>query len=418
MFTARAERRSADDMLLVEVGNDNPRGVERYLAEGASINGSAQSGEVYPPVVYAAAVGSARMIEFLLEKGADADVGMWRDDGGFPRNSRATHVAISSGYRGALGALRALLRAGANVNTKNGDGCTALMMACRVNKDAAQRVSMARELLEAGADVNLQDADGRVALHYAAYTGPVELVDMLLSEPPLPLSTLNHVTQDGKTPLTVAVEFNHPAILARLVAAGASQPAALMRLSDYQCPFKSSVVAKREDLVKVLVTSRGMEAVGGGAAVIPGTLACVTMRGAARVLSLVLASEGEVRRAVWANHRRVLGMPLISLAAGYGIFPNVKVLLAAGAIETNTDTAGYTASETIGSLAQNGGGLDPKEGAAIRRELGRGPAYRARSLLWPSETETAAGSGGAAAPLGVRIYRRTIPKFSFRAIER
>lgn len=415
MFTIRAERRSADDMLLVEIGNNNPRGVERYLAEGASINGSVQSGEAYPPVVYAAAVGSPRMIEFLLEKGADVDVAVWRD-GDFPKHSRAIHVAIGADTPGAVDALRALLKAGANVDAKNVNGCTALMMACRVTRDAPQCVTMARELLAAGADVNLKDADDRVALHYAAYSGNVELIDMLLSEPSL--STLNHITEDGKTPLLVATEFNHPIVLARLVAAGASQSAAL-RLSDYQCPFKSSVVAQKEDLVRVLVTSRGMEAVGGGAAVIPGALACVTMRGAAKVLSLVLAADGEQRQAAWANHRAIMDIPVLSLAAGYGILKNVKTLLAAGALETNIGPDGSMARHVVGTLARHG--RNAKEEAAIKRELQRGPAYRARSRLWPSETETAdadADGGRADAPLGVRIYRRTDPKFSFRTIER
>lgn len=413
MFGLRTQRRSADDLLLVEIGKNDTRGVERYLAEGASINGSAQSGETYPPVVYAAAVGSARMIGFLLEKGADVDVGVWRD-GEFPRNSRAIHVAIGAISNGALDSLRALLRGGANADARNGNGCTALMMACRVDRDAAQCVSMARELLAVGADVNLKDADGRSALHYAAYSGNVELMDMLLSEPSL--STLNSITRDGKTPMVVATEFQHPAALARLVSAGASQSAA-RGLSQYQCPFQSAVVAKDVDLVRVFVTRRGLEAVGGAASVIPKALACVRLRGAATVLRLVLAAEGEERQAVWANHSLVpQAGPMLSLAAGFGILSNVKAFLAAGALETSVDASGRNASNVVGGLAQDGGAA-PREEAAIHRELKRGPAYRARSFLWPSDTATS-GDGRAAAPLGVRIYRRTNPKFSFRTIQR
>lgn len=219
--------------------------------------------------------------------------------------------------------------------------------------------------------------------------------------------------------MLVAVEFNHPVALARLIGAGASQSAAL-GLTGYQCPFKSSVAAQKEDLVRVLVTGRGMEAVGGGACVIPSALACVARRGAAPVFRLVLAADGEKRQAMWANYCGVVDMPVLSFAAGYGILPNVKVLLAAGANETKIGPDGSTASGVVGTLVPQGG-LPPrkqrKEEAAIRRELKRGPAYRARSLLWPSDAATSSGDR-AVAPLGVRIYRRTDPKFSFRTIER
>ena len=419
MVTVGTNSRSADGRLMVEITNKSILGVERCLAEGASVNGSARSGEDYPPIVCAAAIGSTRMVELLVEKGASVNAGVWRDGGDFPKHSRAIHVVISTDSRASLDSLRVLLRAGANPDMKDVNGCTALMMACRVVERGARTcVGMARELLAAGADVNLQDKDGRVALHYAAFSGNVELIDTLLSEPSL--STLNHITQDGKTPLLVATEFNHPAALARLVAAGASQSAA-RELRDYQCPFKSSVVAQREDLVRILVTSRGMEAVGGAPAVIPSALACVRMRGAAKVLGLVLGAEGqEERQAAWANHCAVLGVPMLSLAAGFGVLANVKVLLAAGALETTLNPAGGTPSDVVGNLMRPGDVKDPREEAAISRELQRGPAYRARSMLWPSETREAGGDGraAAAAPLGVRIYRRTNPKFSFRTIQR
>eukprot|EP00903_Cladosiphon_okamuranus_P012405 g11627.t1 len=224
-----------------------------------------------------------------------------------------------------------------------------------------------------------RDKDGRVALHYAAFSGNLALIDMLLSAPSL--STPNRVTKDGKTPLLVAVEFDQPAALARLVPAQASQSAALGR-SDYQCPFQNSVVERKEDLV----------------------------------LSLVLAAEGEEKRAARANRRAIMGLPMPSLAAGSGILPNVKVFLAAGAIETNTNPAGHVASDNVGTLTQHGS-VGPREEAAIKRELQLGPAYRARSLLWPRDETGDADDGGAAAPLGLRIHRRSNPKLSFRTIQ-
>lgn len=397
--------RSLDDLLLAEVGNEKPRGVERCLAAGASINGSPQSGEEFPPIVYAAAVGSARMIEFLAKKGADLDGAVWRRCS-FPKDSRAIHVAIGSGNAGTLGALRALLRAGANVDAKDAQGCTALMMACRVQKDAAARVEMARELLAAGADVNLRDGEGRVALSYATFSGHADLIRLLLSEPSL--STLNHATLDGKTPLLVAVEFNHVAAVSLLLSAGASQEGVLHG-DNYNCPFRGAVAKGNEDIVRLLATARGMDAVGGASQVLPGALARVTKPGASRIINLVLGAMGEEKRAALANCRVVANRPLLHLAAGYGALANVKVLLAAGAIETARDSQGLTARQVIGRYLPGEGGVDTRIRAAIARALAQGPAYRARSLAWPVEEGGGAG-GGAVAPLGVKIYRPTSPR--------
>ncbi|CAM9680132.1 unnamed protein product [Ectocarpus fasciculatus] len=403
--------RSADDLLLVEVQNGNKRGVERYLAAGASIDGSPHSGEEYPPVVFAAAVGSASMIKFLVDKGADMNSATWRP-GAFPRGSRAIHVAVSSGYAGALDALRELIKAGADLNVTNSQGCTPLMMACRVDKEGAERVELARELLKAGVDTTLLDADGRAALHYAAYSGNEALTQALLSQGSL--STLNLPTKDGKTPLVVAVEFVHCGVVSLLLAAGARQRDVAgatqrdLQEGNYPCPFRHSAALGYENILRVLCSERGMDAVGGGAAVIPTSLACATRRGKARILRLVLAAEGQERQEHWARHRLVLGRPLVYLAAAYGVLANVKVLLAAGAVETDTDPDGYAASEVIGAQLTSGNNLDPLEAAAIGRELQRGPAYRARSWAWPAgEDAPAAGAAGALRSLKITTIKRS-----------
>ncbi|CAM9154744.1 unnamed protein product [Ectocarpus sp. 12 AP-2014] len=386
--------RSADDLLLVEVQNGNKRGVERYLAAGASIDGSPHSGEEYPPIVFAAAVGSATMIKFLVDKGADINSATWRP-GAFPSGSRAIHVAVSSGYGGALDALRELIKAGADLNVRNCQGCTPLMMACRVDKEGAERVELARELLKAGVDTTLVDADGRAALHYAAYSGNEALIQALLSKGSL--STLNLATQDGKTALCVAVEFVHCGVVSLLLSAGASQRG--LPEGNYPCPFRSAAALGYENILRILCSERGMDAVGGGAAVLPNSLACATRRGKARILRLLLAAEGQERQEHWARRRLVLGRPLVYLAAAYGILANVKVLLAAGADETDTDPDGYAAPEVIGGQLPSGS-LDPLEAAAIGRELQRGPAYRACSWAWPvGEDAPVVGDVGAAGAL-------------------
>lgn len=354
------------------------------------------------------------MIKVLHGKGADINVGTWRE-ASFPQYSRAIHVCVSSGYDGVLDALRQLIGAGAHLNATNAQGCTALMLACRVDKEVGKRLVLAKELLEAGARTDMVDMDGRSALHYAAYSGNSDLIKMLLSR--TSLSTLNRPTGDLKTPLVVAVEFDHAEAASLLLSAGASQRDATG--AGAPCPFQSAVIQGQEEVVRVLASERGLEAVGGSTAVMPKALTCATMRGASRILRLVLLAEGEERQQRWARHRWSLGIPMISLAAGFGILANVSVLLAAGAHELESDPQGRIARHNIGSLLQTGA-PDPREVAAIDRTLQRGPAYRARSWAWPAAAHKEASDRPPAdsAPLNVVIVRPSDPQLLGRLLRR
>jgi ankyrin repeat protein len=69
-------------------------------------------------------------------------------------------------------AITALIRAGAGVNDRDGDGRTALMYAAQHNSSP----DVTRALLEAGADVDARDARGRTALILAAEANASPLV--------------------------------------------------------------------------------------------------------------------------------------------------------------------------------------------------------------------------------------------------
>jgi len=87
--------------------------------------------------------------------------------------------------------------------------------------DAAQsgNVTAVRTLLREGEDVNASQGDGMTALHWAAYQGDLELVDVLLYAG----ANLEATTRiAGYTPLLIGARTGHGAAVEALIAAGAN----------------------------------------------------------------------------------------------------------------------------------------------------------------------------------------------------
>jgi ankyrin repeat protein len=79
--------------------------------------------------------------------------------------------------RDDVAAVRALIRAGADVNAQNNLGRTALMMTTE-----SRHALCAKHLIDAGADLCMGDHRGYTALHFACRTGKREVVRMLLAK--------------------------------------------------------------------------------------------------------------------------------------------------------------------------------------------------------------------------------------------
>jgi ankyrin repeat protein len=118
--------------------------------------------------------------------------------------------ALEPGYSGVL---TELLRRGADVNSQNGGGQSALMRAAHLGNAEAVQILLAHGArLEFG-----ENLGGDTALHYACQQFDVDVVKQLLKAGADP----NALDTHGWTPLTRAAEGNQLEIAQALLAAGA-----------------------------------------------------------------------------------------------------------------------------------------------------------------------------------------------------
>ena len=109
-------------------------------------------------------------------------------------------------------AVRTLLADGVDVNTRYGDGTTALHWAA--HRDDPELVAV---LIDAGADANAADDHGVTSLSLACLNGSAAVVDTLLAAG----ADANLARSNGETPLMTAARVGNVDVVRRLVAAGA-----------------------------------------------------------------------------------------------------------------------------------------------------------------------------------------------------
>ncbi len=376
------------------------RGVSRILASGWSVEGTGKY--AFTPLMVAANAGQAAVVDLLLEKGANLEAAVSRNGEGktwYKKGARSLHIA--AGFA-RLDAFRALLQAGADVNACDAEGRTPLMYACNVveGEPSGRRAEIARALLDSGADPFFRAADcGSVAMHFAATHANEDVIDALFSASP---STVNMTDTQGYTPLCSAAGRGNERTVSHLLSLGASDVEAVKRTGWNALNLAGQ--KNRLGVSRVLVET-GLGAIGGLEMIPHGIVYALKHP---RIVELLLEVEGEDRRQHWATCW-LQGLQMLHYAAAYCALSSIPVLLALGADETSTEKLrGQTAIDVIG-VKLPPSEIDEALEDAIDRTLQRGPAYRARSWMYPVTIDGAADATDPARqptePVGVEIFR-------------
>lgn len=141
------------------------------------------------------------LIEHVKNGDLKAVIEMLRN--GFSPNAQCGHalkavtIAASKGHYGIM---KALLDAGADANSPNLFGVTALMESISCGK-----LKCARTLIKYGADVNARDCDGWTALIHAAIDNNTKCMELLIAHG---ANTELADKRTNKTALLFAAEYN------------------------------------------------------------------------------------------------------------------------------------------------------------------------------------------------------------------
>lgn len=175
------------------------------LKYGAEKNALDDAGET--PLMKAAQLGHQRVVELLIEAGADINVFGKALDSPYGRTygSAALHYAAGRGHHGIV---KALLKHGADVNAQDNRGDTPLHYAVDIGRE-----EIVSTLLEFNANALVANRDHQTALVWAARDGKGRLMEMMTAARTAPgKSTGMHLDsrtdQMGSAQAMINEEFN------------------------------------------------------------------------------------------------------------------------------------------------------------------------------------------------------------------
>ncbi|KAJ6785519.1 hypothetical protein PWT90_03810 [Aphanocladium album] len=201
--------------LLVASENGKSRVVEVLLQLGADPSQPAYFGQT--PLHAAAYANELEIAAILLSAGADSSSRTEEHCAGFPGQT-PLHMAIDnrgSRARGSRAMAELLVKHGADINAQCADGLTPLHWAI----DCCNDQEVIRYLVSAGADLSIATADQRtmLPLHYAVEAGQLDVVALLLNHG----AEVNTQSGEGWAPIEYAVQQGLLEITALLLKNGA-----------------------------------------------------------------------------------------------------------------------------------------------------------------------------------------------------
>lgn len=195
---------------------------------GKSVNEQDVDGDT--PLHAGVTHSSEKLVELLLASGAKESLDVKNNDGLTPLHNACWH--------GRKKMVELLVQAGANLEVRDTDGDTPLLMALQMplhredNKRAMQETAtvenvqvsenelqVVKVLLDAKADACAKDNLGVTCLHFTAILPSEEIFNMLIDSGAAAM--INERDIDGDTPLINAVVYNNPKIVRLMIEAGA-----------------------------------------------------------------------------------------------------------------------------------------------------------------------------------------------------
>ena len=202
--------------------------IEHYIAD-PNLPGS--SGRT--PMYMAASKDYYKIIKILIKYGADLNI---------PDLNGSTPLSVASKF-GFLKSCRLLLNYGADINYKNQNGGTPLIAAI-VNNHFELVDEMIREF---SADPNYIHENGQTLIHMAAVKGFNKVIKILLKYG----VDINCKTEDGRTPLLLAVDYNHFELVDEMIGKFKADPN--LPSDDGVTPICHAATKGYSEIIKILL---------------------------------------------------------------------------------------------------------------------------------------------------------------------